>query len=341
MPVFSWTSDELTSLRLWEEELGRKAKLPERDKPNSVQSKSLIAQGERLVESYRCASCHLVSRTSGRLTAAALPSLSDRSRWDRSCAGEPSQERKQPGYRLVAADASALEAYYTASRPGEEKLAPQARGSDLLLELNCLACHQREGTSVVGSLRVRSNGANGTGTVPATLADKLAAVAAAHEDLAPLVPAMTPPALNSVGDKLHDEALAGSISREGPAHRPYLLVQMPKFKLTKEQLASLTAYFTVTDRIPSRGASITPGQTSVTQATASPPLLAAGPRLVTTDGMCCTSCHADGTVQPAKAPLNARGPDISMVGKRIRREWFDRWCADPARIVPRMEMPSV
>jgi hypothetical protein len=32
---------------------------------------------------------------------------------------------------------------------------------------------------------------------------------------------------------------------------------------------------------------------------------------------------------------------MSMLGKRIRREWFDRWCDNPARIVPRMEMPAV
>ncbi|HEX5105390.1 MAG TPA: hypothetical protein VFV87_16340, partial [Pirellulaceae bacterium] len=70
-------------------------------------------------------------------------------------------------------------------------------------------------------------------------------------------------------------------------------------------------------------------------------LQAAGPRLVTTDGFGCTSCHQVGGVLPDKAPLNARGPDISMLEKRIRREWFDRWCFSPARIVPRMEMPSV
>ena len=70
-------------------------------------------------------------------------------------------------------------------------------------------------------------------------------------------------------------------------------------------------------------------------------LAAAGPRLVTTDGFGCTSCHQVGSVLPDKAPLNARGPSLSLLDKRIRREWFDRWCANPARIVPRMEMPSV
>jgi hypothetical protein len=44
---------------------------------------------------------------------------------------------------------------------------------------------------------------------------------------------------------------------------------------------------------------------------------------------------------PPSAPLNARGPDLSQLDRRIRRPWFDRWVRNPARIVPRMEMPSV
>ncbi|MCA9175281.1 MAG: hypothetical protein KDB14_12425, partial [Planctomycetales bacterium] len=67
----------------------------------------------------------------------------------------------------------------------------------------------------------------------------------------------------------------------------------------------------------------------------------AGRRLVTADGFGCTSCHAVGKVKPSKAPINAAGPDLAMLEQRIRREWFDRWVRNPARIVPRMEMPSV
>jgi len=48
-----------------------------------------------------------------------------------------------------------------------------------------------------------------------------------------------------------------------------------------------------------------------------------------------------GSVQADKAPINARGPNLSLLDKRIRREWYGRWCYSPARIVPRMEMPSV
>jgi hypothetical protein len=62
---------------------------------------------------------------------------------------------------------------------------------------------------------------------------------------------------------------------------------------------------------------------------------------VTTDGFGCTSCHAVGGIPPSNAPANARGPELAGMHERIRREWYDRWVRNPARIVPRMEMPSV
>ncbi|MGH7192133.1 MAG: hypothetical protein ACREJM_01210, partial [Candidatus Saccharimonadales bacterium] len=39
--------------------------------------------------------------------------------------------------------------------------------------------------------------------------------------------------------------------------------------------------------------------------------------------------------------LAAHGPDLSRAGRRIRRAWFDRWVHNPARIVPRIEMPAI
>src|SRR4029079_11840013 len=78
-----------------------------------------------------------------------------------------------------------------------------------------------------------------------------------------------------------------------------------------------------------------------TKQTADAALEAAGPRLVTADGFGCTSCHAIGKWTPQKVPLNAQGGDLSQIGLRVRRPWFDRWVHNPARIVPQMEMPSV
>lgn len=330
MPLFSLNSDDLESVRLWEEQQGRLVSRPAPISHTADKRRSLVRQGEELVGTFRCANCHLTTRTLQELTKPAEKALTAKSDWARSCLEEPTAERKQPGYGLANADQAAIREYYSQNRPGESQLSPQAQGRELLVQLNCLACHQREGIE------------RAPHALPASLQEKLTAVAADHSDLAPLVPAMTPPALNGVGDKLHDTALADSINRQGPPHRPYLLVQMPKFRLSDKQLKSLTAHFTATDRIPNSSPHA-PREETITQS--DPPtkaaLLAAGPRMVTTDGLACTSCHQVGSVPPAKAPLNARGPDLSLLEKRIRKPWFDRWCADPARIVPRMEMPSV
>ncbi|MBW8883383.1 MAG: c-type cytochrome, partial [Planctomycetia bacterium] len=348
MPVFTFTNDELTSLSLWAKERASVVgTLGVQSQGKTSDRQALMRDGEKLIGTLKCAACHTLSSDQTKPLVPSQKELTSASDWARSCAAEPLREKIQPGYRLAADDQAALRAYYSASRSGEGKRSPQARGRDLLVQLNCLACHQREGIdrSVVGTLRVPLSSNDGTRSVPTThlpaLQDKLVAVSEAHAELAPLVPAMTPPALNSVGDKLHDAALADAITRQGPPHRPYLLVQMPKFNLSSEQLAALIAYFVATDRIPSAAGFQPAVQDASGQKPAAQVLEAAGPRLITADGLSCTSCHQVGSVLPSKAPLNARGPDMSMLGKRIRREWFDRWCDDPARIVPRMEMPAV
>ncbi len=88
--------------------------------------------------------------------------------------------------------------------------------------------------------------------LPPLLADKLTAVGKRYADLAPLLPALTPPALNSVGDKLTDSALRESIARRGEAHRPYLRVRMPRFPLADGDLQTLVNHLIDADRVPSR-----------------------------------------------------------------------------------------
>jgi mono/diheme cytochrome c family protein len=317
MPVFELTQIERDSLVLW---LGQQGKPAQLEQPGNA------VRGERIVTEQRCAACHALPGMGEAAKVSRLKPLSSASEWKRSCASTEDAAAGQPRYRLSAADAVALTAYYSAvsdAKVARQVASPQAAGRDLLVELNCLACHAREGID------------RQVHALPGGLEKHLAAVVAQHDALGKQVPAMTPPALNAVGDKLTDEALAAAIRREGKVHRPYLMARMPKFRLTDQQLAALVAYFTATDRIPARGELEDSPRPLVAA------LAAAGPRLVTTDGFGCTSCHQVGSVLPDKAPLNARGPDLSMLEKRIRREWFGRWCASPARIVPRMEMPSV
>jgi mono/diheme cytochrome c family protein len=321
MPVFSLSADERTSLALFLAEQGTKSAKPDfRGKGPADR----VAEGGKLVERFRCATCHRLpgegKEKPGRPTA---PRLGKGSAWDRACSGAADPGKQRPGYRLNERDARALRSYYTRLVHPEGGSAPPDRAL-LMVEHNCLSCHAREGTREAFPL------------LPSPLTDTLTAVGERYPDLAPLVPALTPPALDSVGDKLTDRALADAILRRGDPHRPYLQVRMPRFPLREDELKGLVQYLVRADRIPEED-----GPTPPEDPARKDLLALAGGRLVSSDGFGCTSCHRVGTTPPPQAPLNARGPNLTGLAARVRRPWFDRFVHDPARIVPRMEMPSV
>jgi cbb3-type cytochrome oxidase cytochrome c subunit len=310
----------------------------------------------RLLTERRCAACHALPRVAetaeevGQASAPLPPVGIAATRiadWDATCLGEPDGTKRRPGYRLPDEAREALRVYLTegapklaaAERDDDPTLVASAKddaparpasatGAFVLAERNCTACHARG--QAVG------------------IAAVLPAVIEADPELAPLLPALAPPALLSVGDKLHDEALAAAIAARGPPLRPWLGARMPRFNLNDDERRALVAHLVAADRIPDRGPAPDPAADDPTalprRATPTADALAlevAGRRLVTADGFGCTSCHQIGQSVPQKVALNAQGTDLSEVGRRIRQPWFDRWVRNPARIVPRMEMPSV
>ncbi|MCI0459430.1 MAG: c-type cytochrome, partial [Gemmataceae bacterium] len=322
MPVFALSDVERTSLALF---LAEQEPAGAKPASGTHDTEERRAEGRKLIEQFRCGSCHRLPETTNGQPAPFVPQLSERSHWDQSCLGAPDVAKHRPGYHLGEKDAHAVRLYYTSRRPTVVGQPAPLDGRLLLAEHNCLACHAREGTRESIPL------------LPPLLPDKLAAVAQRYPDLATLVPALTPPALNSVGDKLTDQALADAITRRGPPHRPYLRASMPRFPLRDDELQALVQYLIHTDRVPPRDTG-TPRPVAPAQ---QDHYVLAGGRLLSSDGFGCTSCHQIGSVLPSQAPLNARGPDLAQPQRRLRQAWFDRWLRNPARIVPRMEMPSV
>jgi mono/diheme cytochrome c family protein len=316
MPVFTLSDDERTSLTLFlAEQTTNGQRQPAGTGPTSRPTPAV--HPAKLVEQFRCGACHRLPETIP-LPGQLAPQLNGRSNWDHACTGAADAATHRPGYRLTPGDARAVRLYYSGVHTRRRD------GLLLLAEQNCLACHAREGTREAIPL------------LPPLLADKLTAVVKRYPDLAPLVPALTPPALNSAGDKLTDSALAEAIARREAAHRPYLHVRMPRFPLADADVRRLVQELVATDRIPPRA-----GPAPAVDRARQDRYTLAGGRLISSDGFGCTSCHQVGSVLPSSAPLNARGPDLSQLDRRIRRAWFDRWVRNPARIVPRMEMPSV
>ena len=307
MPVFALSDTERRHLGAFLGSLGT----PGTDEAEGQEParRELLDHGRRLVEQHRCGACHRLAADQPPGLARLRP-LAAAADTEDACWGASDPIARRPGYRLDEADREALRTYIATIVDGT---AP-APSDELLVERNCLACHSRG--------------------LAAGLATTVAAVASHHPRLAPQTPALTPPALDAVGDKMQAEALQNAMRRRGEPHRDYLLVRMPEYRLSDQELTSLADYFRTADQVPTD--------------TAEPPtepdpvvMTSVGRRLVTPDGFGCTSCHQLGDVKPAKAPLNARGPDLSEIGRRVRREWFERFVKNPLRMVPRMEMPSV
>jgi cytochrome c len=284
--------------------------------------------GAKLFTSLGCAACHLGPTGQPAVTNSSkpqpvgegdsvgtAPAFDAAMRWGNACTGGFDPQRRRPAYHLSSEAVRAVQA--AVRDPG-----PATRNR--LRENNCLQCHARD---------------TGVGLAPVAQA-----VVARDAELAPLLPALVPPSLTGVGDKLRDEALDAAIRRLGPARRPWLSVRMPRFSLSAADATAVAGQLIDADRVPPappaevRASRVLPlEQLSIGELE----LRSIAGRLVTPDGFGCTSCHPAGGVQPPPAPLNARGPDLTRLGDRIRAEWYDRWVRAPARMVPRMEMPSV
>ena len=272
-----------------------------------------------LVGQARCAACHQLPNGVAKPALLERP-LSGASDWSSSCLGEPRPADGQPGYRLSPDDAAAIRAYLAAVVPGATPSAAD-RGRDLLAQHNCLGCHAR-------------------GDAPG-LASQAPAIAVALPALGTSLGGLTPPPLDSVGDKLHEEALVAAVKTAREPLRPWLSVRMPRFDFEDADVAQLVEHLVTSDRIPDGAPTEDDLSRRPMAELADESLVAPGARLVTSDGFGCVSCHQIGNVEPLRSEPGTRGVNLSLVGERIRPSWLDRWVRNPARIVPRIEMPAV
>jgi mono/diheme cytochrome c family protein len=320
MPVFKLSSAErrrlvlyLSSLRANGKQSGRGA-ADSRSKGN-VQ---LVQKGRQLVAAARCAACHRIPGLKADFSG-----ISDLSKpvkdWSRSCLVEQADRRKnRPAYRNV--DQDAVMAFVGSQAGNLSPLGEFAKGQLILDRRNCLACHERGQSK--GNVAIAGQ------------MDRI------DESLKGQSQGLIPPALTAVGDKLLDQVLAEAVSGEQKAVRlPWLRVLMPKFQHSKGDKAALLAYLIGHDRIPD-GAPQTPVTVASNKADTAQTLVV-GRTLIGAGGFSCIACHDIGEFKPRNVALGTRGSDLLMLGKRMRKSYYERWTAAPMRTVPGMEMPSL
>lgn len=274
--------------------------------PSEPRSSGSGTTGRDIILAKRCAGCH------------EIPGLSAESprTWKFSpdrpgCLGEPDAAKHQPGYRFSKDDRRAVIAFLSAL---PAKPAPQSRtqaGLRLLTANGCTNCHARGNEpgmrEVVAQLGVQDPKAQAS---------------------------LVPPALHDIGDKLHPEWLKNAVAGNAKRLRPWLAPRMPRFPLTTSEMEELTAALIAHDRVP-------PPETPKPSATKSEDLFLAAHQLVGSKGLGCASCHAIGSSQPTETQPGALGPDLLLIGQRVRHEWFRRFLRDPARLNPGIEMPAI
>jgi len=276
---------------------------------------TLREQGRQLFKSLRCNACHETATEHGADLGKELHAGSS---WNIACTSPVPSSPRRPSFDLNRDDRQAIQTYFASAAAEAARLLPS--GEELILQNNCLGCHERD---------------SHRGLAPA-----LNHAAREFSELGDRVSAMTPPSLTGVGAKLTDNELRRAILRDGADRRTYLDVRMPVYPRSETLAAVVGQHWRELDRTPEEisGQKI-PSPLSTIELPAS--AAQSGAKLVTADGFGCTSCHQIGNYLPTKAPVNARGPSLSGIGSRIRREWFERLLRNPLRVLPGVEMPSV
>ena len=175
---------------------------------------------------------------------------------------------------------------------------------DTLAALNCLACHARDG---VGGPLAEAN-----------------AFFIGDESLGDS--GRLPPPLTGIGRKLRPDWLE-SVLQGNPEGRvrPYLKTQMPGYSVHAKRLA---AWLRKTD--------------AVAHVPTMPDLddkhLVAGKKLLGVNGgVNCVTCHNWAGNRSPGIP----GPDLKMMGRRLRPEWFRQYLLDPSSYRPGTLMPAL
>src|SRR3954454_1670422 len=134
-----------------------------------------------------------------------------------------------------------------------------------------------------------------------------------------------PPPLDGVGAKLMPEMFRQIID-QGAHHRPYMHTRMPGFGAANT--GHLPDLFASLDKLPPVGEA--KFDESLTR------IKAQGRPLAGAQALSCVKCH---TFNGKKAE-GVQGIDLTLMPKRLKRDWFHAYVQDPQKIRPGTRMPA-
>lgn len=269
------------------------------DAEEFVVNRDRAARGRELFASLGCASCHEISgrAPSGR---ANTKSLRDLPASEGGCLAErpsPSTARFD-----LSAEQRKLLINALAAKRFDNALAPRERVAHTLAQMNCLACHTRDGQGGPSDARLAYFRMNGE----VDMGDE----------------GRIPPHLTAVGGKLKPE-WTREVLMTGGRVRPYMATRMPQFG--EGNIGHLPAAFERADLAQERA------DPNFTQRDAK-----FGRRLAGAGGLVCISCHNFA----GHKSLGIPAIDLARMASRLRYDWFHRYLVNPPSLRPGTRMPS-
>jgi hypothetical protein len=210
--------------------------------------------------------------------------------------------RGLPSYSLSPAQRRALSVALQDQAPPSKE--PAAVITRTMITFNCYACHRRD---TVGGHEEEFN--KFVQTAQPEMGDE----------------ARVPPPLDGVGAKLNLDYVK-QILDKGAHDRPYMLTRMPGFGLAN--VGAVAESFAALDKLPAAPA------VSFSEPLAK--VKAAARHMVGGQAFGCIKCH---TFAGHKAE-GVQGIDMTLMTKRVQRDWFHAYLVDPQKIRPGTRMPT-
>jgi mono/diheme cytochrome c family protein/cytochrome c551/c552 len=261
----------------------------------------LVEKGRTVFASAGCANCHHMNVGSKTIESTLKPATLSKLNASGGClAGAP--DRGVPLYKFDSAQRSELESAI------KSHLKPLSQTTGVVKHtmamFNCYACHSRD---KVGGPEQSLN--------PAFLT--------AQQEMGD--EGRVPPPLDGVGSKLNPD-YCKQILDNGSHDRPYMHTRMPGFGA--KNVGHLVPLFAEADRFPT--------VPEVKLTTTDAKVKAAGRFLAGAQALSCFKCH---TFNGQKAE-GVQGIDMTILAKRLQRDWFQRYLLDPQKVRPGTRMPA-
>jgi len=265
---------------------------------------ALVAAGRKYFERLECVQCHSMPDMKPKMSIA-LKDI-DTSGKRKGCLDDATTNSPRFGLSdgQVADILKAISLLKSKSDPADLVSQASDEVSLTMLQLNCYACHER-------------NGRGGVGPDQWAYFENVQQVDIGDEG-------RMPPPLDHVGRKLNREWLQKVLEGKGDV-RPHFLARMPIFS---DQSKALAAALVRADR-SDRGAKTVPHAKPLDPKSE----LNAGRELMDSG---CVQCH---TFRGDSLP-GTIGIDLAGIDARIHREWFESFLRNPASLKKNTRMPT-